>query len=241
VAAKRWRAHGWGAVSQAALAAAALLAVAAGVGYSGSRALAEAAPSPDAAQAQAAADPPSGCGSPAECFARLASAQRRIRRLEADFRQVKRVALMDAPLVSTGRFTYEPPDTVRWEVLSPEPMVVEIDARGLRAGAPGSVAEVVPAGGAEVVRDLGALFAAGDERVGDRFAVTAGDGAGSFVLEPLDPRLARVIETVELEIDPTTGVARRVVLREPGGDRTEIELEVRELVRADPAERTGSP
>jgi hypothetical protein len=73
--------------------------------------------------------------------------------------------------------------------------------------------------------DLAGLFTASQEYASTRFSIGAGSaGAGSFLLTPRDPAVSQVIESIELDTDPALGLPRSAVLREPGGDRTEIEL-----------------
>ncbi len=173
------------------------------------------------------------CVTPDACFAQLAAKQREIGTLRASFHQIKHVALLREPLVSTGRLLYRRPGRVRWEVVEPEVLRIDVDGGRLRAGSPERM-EAVDAGAASsLFRDLGGLLTATDEFAGARFAIARGSaGPASFVLTPRDPATARLLEAVELEIDPEAGVPRRAVLREPGGDRTEIEL--RDVVRDQP-------
>ncbi|HZR84708.1 MAG TPA: outer membrane lipoprotein carrier protein LolA [Candidatus Binatia bacterium] len=178
------------------------------------------------------------CGSPEACFARISAMQRDVRAIRADFRQVKRIALLRDPLVSTGTLEFRAPDHVRWEVVTPEPLVVEIDGGSLRAGEPGNVAKVEQEGALAVFRDLGEIFTA-TGNYAKRFAIQAGAGDASFVLVPRDPQIARVLSAVELTFDPANGVPRRVALREASGDRTEIDLDVREVERGAPGGRAG--
>lgn len=179
--------------------------------------------------------PAARCGTPQQCFARLAARQQEIRTLGARFRQTKRVALLREPLVSSGRLEYRRPDYVRWEVAEPEPLVVEIAGGRLRAGPPGRLEpiEAVEAdAAARLFRDLGAIFTAAGELVPARFALAPGDADTSFILTPRDRAAARLVEAIELELDPASGAPRRTVLREANGDRTEIELSDLELNRA---------
>jgi outer membrane lipoprotein-sorting protein len=176
--------------------------------------------------AATAAIPAAGCGSPQQCFARMAEAQRGVARIRAGFRQTKHVALLAEPLVSTGRFSFERPDHVRWEMVTPEPLVVEISGSSLRAGPPGAVADVDAGPAVGLFRDLGGLFSGASAYAGEeRFTLGPGDsGPWSFVLTPRDPSVARVIRAIDIELDPATGGPRRVAITERGGDRTEIEL-----------------
>ena len=168
----------------------------------------------------------SGCGAPQQCFARMADAQRGVARIRAGFRQTKHVALLKDPLVSTGRFTFERPDRVRWEMVTPEPLIVEIAGGSLRAGPPGAVADVDAGPAVGLFRDLGGIFAGAADYAGEqRFTLAPGtSGPWSFVLTPRDPSVARVIRAIDIELDPATGGPRRVAITESSGDRTEIEL-----------------
>lgn len=190
---------------------------------------APAAPSPTAGQT---------CGTPEQCFPRMAEAQRDVQSIRARFRQTKHVALMTEPLISEGRFSFERPDRVRWEMETPEPLVVEVRGDELRAGPPGAPGRVEAGPAVQLFRDLAALFTGAEEWAGERFTLGPGtSGGNAFVLTPRDPSVARVLQSIEIELDPEQGGPRRVVLREPGGDRTEIVLSDVEVRRAD----GGSP
>ncbi|MFN8599969.1 MAG: outer membrane lipoprotein carrier protein LolA [Candidatus Binatia bacterium] len=183
----------------------------------------------------AAVPAPSGCGTPPQCFARMTDAQRGVARIRAGFRQTKHVALLKDPLVSTGRFTFERPDRVRWEMVTPEPLIVEIAGASLRAGPPGAVADVDAGPAVGLFRDLGGIFAGASDYAGEqRFTLASGtSGPWSFLLTPRDPSVARVIRAIDIELDPATGGPRRVAITESSGDRTEIELVDVVVERAD--------
>ncbi len=149
--------------------------------------------------------------------------------LDARFRQTKRIALLRDPLISTGRVRFEPPDGMRWEVVSPEPVVVDTRDGVVRSGPPGAMEEV-PEG---MIGAFGALpggfsgvFGATAADIAVAFDVTraAGREPGAFRLTPKDPTMARLLERIDLELEPETGVPRRVVLYEAGGDTSEIEI-----------------
>ena len=178
-----------------------------------------------AASEQAAPGAAGKCDSPSACFERFAALQHEIRTLSARFRQTKRIALMREPLVSSGTLLFSAPDRIRWEVLQPEPLVVEIAGAKMRAGEPGKEESVEAAGAAAVFRDLGSIFTATAEYARTRFAIEAGTaGPDSFKLVPRDPTVSRTIASLELTIDPATGVLRRATIREANGDQTEIDL-----------------
>ena len=170
--------------------------------------------------AAVAADAP--CGAPEECFREFARSQREVRSVRARFRQVKEIALLREPLVSTGRFEFERSRGVRWEVESPEAMVIEIEGGRLRAGPPGELHEVEAGASGALLGELSGLFTG--EAGSDRFSISSGEAAGAIRLEPRDPALARIIAGVELEIDGESATPRSVRIEEVGGDRTRIEM-----------------
>ncbi|MEW6269884.1 MAG: outer membrane lipoprotein carrier protein LolA [Thermodesulfobacteriota bacterium] len=175
-----------------------------------------------------------GCGTPAQCFARMVEAQKDVASIRARFRQTKHVAMLTEPLVSEGRFLYRRPESVRWEMETPEPMVVEVDGGKLRAGPPDSVADVDAGPAIALFRDLAMLFTGAGDYAGERFTLGPGKlGPDSFVLTPRDPSVGRVIDAIEIALDQQTGGPRQVVIRESNGDRTEIVLSQVEV------ERTG--
>jgi len=178
------------------------------------------------ATAAPVASPGAGCGTPEQCFARMVAAQRDVATIRARFRQTKYVAMLEEPLVSEGRFTFQRPDQVRWEMVTPEPLVVDISGSELRAGPPGEVAKVDAGPAVALFRDLAGIFTgAGDYAGNQRFTLGPGaSGGNSFILTPRDPSVGRVIASIEIELDPASGGPRRVVIAEAGGDRTEITL-----------------
>jgi len=147
--------------------------------------------------------------------------------LEARFRQTKHIALLRDPLVSTGRVLFALPDGLRWEVIEPEPLVVDTRGGVLRTGPPGQLREVPAAllgPFAALPGGFSGVFGAGADEIADAFDVTATGEPGAFRLTPKHDDLALALESIDLELDPSSGVPRRVVLNEAGGDRSEIEI-----------------
>lgn len=165
------------------------------------------------------------CRTPADCFERVIRAQREVVSVQAGFKQTKRIALLREPLVSIGRFMFLRPDRVRWEVVSPEPLVVEIAGDRLRVGDGHEMSTIDSGGATSLFRDLAGIFTGANGYSSGRFTIAAGPaGRYSFVLTPRSPDVARVISTLEIDADPKTRLPRRTVIREPDGDVTEVEL-----------------
>lgn len=146
---------------------------------------------------------------------------------DARFRQTKYIALLREPLVSSGTVRFELPDGLRWEVVEPEPLVVDTRGGALRVGPPGELQDVP----AEMLRAFASLpggfsgvFGASADEISAAFEVVAGAGPGAFRLTPKDATLGRALDGIDLTLDPESGMPRKVVLREAGGDRSEIEI-----------------
>lgn len=163
---------------------------------------------------------------PADALAAIL-AKRSGEALDAQFRQTKHIALLRDPLVSTGRVRFELPSGLRWEVVEPEPLVVDTRGGTLRTGTPGDLREV-PAAAlgpfAALPGGFSGVFGATADEIVSAFDVTQGSSEGAFRLTPKAPDLARALTAIDLVLDPATGVPKRVVLHESGGDSSEIEI-----------------
>ncbi|MCL2669707.1 MAG: outer membrane lipoprotein carrier protein LolA, partial [Syntrophaceae bacterium] len=67
--------------------------------------------------------PPAGAAA-WEGWEAFREASRKITAIEARFTQQKTLAILAKPLISTGRFYYQPPRSLRWEYESPVPSVL---------------------------------------------------------------------------------------------------------------------
>ena len=68
------------------------------------------------------------------------------------------------------------------------------------------------------------IFGASAQEISAAFEVVAAEGVGAFQLTPKDVILARAPDGIDLALEPESGMPRKVVLREAGGDRSEIEI-----------------
>lgn len=117
--------------------------------------------------------------------------------LEADFVQTKTSALFADPQVSTGHMTYRAPDYMQWAYISPQQLLWEID---------GEQSNVNP----QIQKLLRMIMAS-----------VAGNTAEDPKLQKESKRLFR---EVNITMDETGQVARRVELIEKNGDTTTIEF-----------------
>ena len=59
--------------------------------------------------------------SKAEAFFHIAGAAETLKTISSDFIQEKHVSMLKEPLISSGRFVYEKPDRLYWEIIKPSP------------------------------------------------------------------------------------------------------------------------
>jgi outer membrane lipoprotein carrier protein len=178
------------------------------------------------------------CGSTKDCLHAIEEAQRETRTLQADFEQVKQVALLEKPLVSRGRLFFKRPDRVRLEVTEPKPAILLI--RGSQIEIPGvSEADreslsMTPA--ASMFSRLGALFTGATRELEEDFTLSArSDGdAIEVALEPKQERWQKILRRMELRFAGPELLLAAIRIEDPLGDRLRIAMrEVRRNVELD--------
>lgn len=117
--------------------------------------------------------------------------------LEADFVQTKSSAMLNEPQVSTGHMSYRAPDYMQWAYTSPQPLVWEIA---------GEQSNVNP----QIQRLLRMILSS-----------VAGNNTDDPQLQRESKRLFR---SVDIQMDESGEVAKRVELVEKNGDTTVIEF-----------------
>ena len=117
--------------------------------------------------------------------------------LEADFVQTKSSAMLTEPQVSTGHMSYRAPDYMQWAYTSPQQVVWEID---------GEQSNVNP----QIQRLLRMILSS-----------VAGNNTDDPQLQRESKRLFR---SVDIQMDESGEVAKRVELIEKNGDTTVIEF-----------------
>jgi outer membrane lipoprotein-sorting protein len=161
-------------------------------------------------------------------FAEARERQKGITGLSAAVVQRKRDPLLKNEVVSRGKLSFRKPALLRWEVESPEKMVVVMDGR--------TVTTYYPARKEAERRDLQDDFAsraalgffesgisASLTELERRFHVDLFRSDDEVVLRliPRSKMLSRVIASIRIHQDPTEGRPRRFVVEGARGDRTE--------------------
>jgi hypothetical protein len=151
-----------------------------------------------------------------------------VRRVQADFVEERRLAILDVPLTSRGTLTYAAPGYLHKAVAGSHPRSFTVDDERLIIEQDGQRQELDLAGMPEVRSLVGSLRAilAGDF-VGlarlYRLALEGEQDAWSLVLVPNGAPLTRFVERVV--VSGRGSSVYRFVVHEPGGDYSSMDLE----------------
>jgi outer membrane lipoprotein-sorting protein len=161
-------------------------------------------------------------------FEEVRERQKRVTGLSAAVEQRKRDPLLKNEAVSRGKLSFRKPASLRWEVESPERMVMVMDGR--------TVTTYYPARKEAERRDIRDDFAsraalgffesgisASLPELERRFRVDLFRSDDQVVLRliPRSKMLSRAIASIRIDQDPAEGRPRRIVVEGARGDRTE--------------------
>jgi outer membrane lipoprotein-sorting protein len=161
-------------------------------------------------------------------FEEVRERQKGITGLSAGVVQRKRDPLLKNEAVSRGKLLFRKPDSLRWEVESPERMVVVMDGRKVTTYYPARK----EAERKDMQDDFASRAALGFFESGSspsltelerRFHVELFRSDDQVVLRliPRSKMLSRVIASIRIDQDPAEGRPRRIVVEGARGDRTE--------------------
>ena len=133
-----------------------------------------------------------------------------ILQLSADFHQTKQSQVLVEEHISTGHLTYRSPDYLRWEYTSPMQLTWEIE---------GEKSNVSP----QIKRLLKIIIQTiACENLESNTDFTVSYESAKYNLVPKNRELKQFFTSIQLEIDPKTKIAKKVVLNEKKGDITTI-------------------
>jgi len=153
------------------------------------------------------------------CFipANAILAAERVESVQADFVQEKNMAILARPLISTGKFLFQAPDSLRWEYFTPLHSVLLMDK--------GQITKFVKKDGSFVEEKgmgLNAMQVVMQEITGwldgnitdtETFLAKQTD-ARRIVLTPRDKALAEIISRIDLTLLDTSGLMESVTIFE---------------------------
>lgn len=164
----------------------------------------------------------------AEFMQQLYLTAQRTQRLQCAFVQRRHVSMLAEPAVQEGSMDFEAPANLRWEYTSPQPLCISLrNGQCQLSNAQGDVA--IPQQAQKMLRSLTQLIgglvdgtALADPKQFDTELLDLHNGRTLARLTPKQPKLRRLYQRIEMEVDNTTMRSTAVRLYEPSGDHTEI-------------------
>ncbi len=162
--------------------------------------------------------------------------------LTSRFVQERHLSLFDEPLRTEGWLCFAAPNRIRWEITAPYRSILVSDGdrvaqfewtdgrwRRLDLGLEHAVKQVV--------EQIAGVMNGGYARAGGPYetSVSKGKDAVTVTLKPRDKRMKKALAAVEVHLTSDLKSTRRVVLREPGGDHTDIFFKDQNVGRKLPA------
>lgn len=174
----------------------------------------------------------------ADLLASLGERSREITHLQGRFEQQKKITVLPAPLVSSGRFALEQGQSIEWQLLEPVQQTIRLSPGGITLEAAGktsgALGDAMPAQGAETLTRVFMAVVSGEWRtLRDYFDITAtGEpDAWQLVLTPRSPGLAAYIRQIDIRGGEFTD---QLDIAEANGDSTRIRLFIDKAVRRQP-------
>lgn len=157
-------------------------------------------------------------------------AAKKVDRLSCTFVQTKESSMLEGRTVSSGVMYYVYPDKVRWEYTEPFSGIFVMDGNGAAFGTGGKMQKVDLAKN-RLFRSISKIMfvgLSGSPLVSDANYQVQVTDSGYFmeaVLVPVNKSMAKVMSRVLLYVRKSDLMVVRIVMEEPGGDITRIELD----------------
>jgi outer membrane lipoprotein carrier protein len=155
------------------------------------------------------------------------AAQGRILRISANFREVKRIALLKDPVIQSGSFFHTKPDKFLWEYNSPEPKKLLLNGKKIVAYYPGEkrAEEIKTRFTKRIIEYLGLGSALND--LLDDYDMAFGEdneveGTDLLVLTPRKRRISKRLSMIRIWMDRELSQLRQIEYVETDGDSSRI-------------------
>jgi outer membrane lipoprotein-sorting protein len=167
-------------------------------------------------------------GEPALLLEHIAHNLGGVQSVFARFVQERHLSLFEQPLRSEGYLCFQKPGRIRWEITQPYQAILLSDGKGVaqfeQVGEQWKKLELGLADAVQnVVSQIGAIMEGRYAARQREYSVSAASTAGGLLvtLTPQQPAMRKVMHAIEVHLAPDFRT-RQVVLREVGGDYTEI-------------------
>jgi outer membrane lipoprotein-sorting protein len=176
-------------------------------------------------EAQETSDPATA---KAEVFSRIKQAASTVRTLAGEFTQEKHLEMLENAPVSKGRFFFQNPDRLRWEIYEPAALGFIVDGdKGKRWKGQSGARQSFDLKKEPVIRIISdQVFAwarADFERLEAGYDITVlGENPVSLKLVPLSSTEKKYLDYIKLIFSPAEDYVSAIEIHEAGGDYTRI-------------------
>ena len=177
----------------------------------------------------ATAQKPAGVGESKKMIEQVCAAAGKMQTLQCDFRQEKRLSLLETNMVSTGKMYYKGGKALKWEYVSPYAYTFLLNGDKVMLGSQGKT-DVIQVNSSKTFKQIARIMmhSITGKCLSDTedFHVTMLVEGNEWVAEliPRQKELAQLFTRIRLHIDPKSQTATEVELTEKSGDLTRITM-----------------
>lgn len=177
----------------------------------------------------AAAQKPAGAGESKKMIEQVCAAAGKMQTLQCDFRQEKRLSLLETNMVSTGKMYYKGGKALKWEYVSPYAYTFLLNGDKVMLGSQGKT-DVIQVNSSKTFKQIARIMmhSITGKCLSDTedFHVTMLVEGNEWIAEliPRQKELAQLFTRIRLHIDPKSQTATEVELTEKSGDLTRITM-----------------
>ena len=177
----------------------------------------------------AAAQKPASAGESKKMIEQVCAAAGKMQTLQCDFRQEKRLSLLETNMVSTGKMYYKGGKALKWEYVSTYAYTFLLNGDKVMLGSQGKT-DVIQVNSSKTFKQIARIMmhSITGKCLSDTedFHVTMLVEGNEWVAEliPRQKELAQLFTRIRLHIDPKSQTATEVELTEKSGDLTRITM-----------------
>ena len=177
----------------------------------------------------AAAQKPASAGESKKMIEQVCAAAGKMQTLQCDFRQEKRLSLLETNMVSTGKMYYKGGKALKWEYVSPYAYTFLLNGDKVMLGSQGKT-DVIQVNSSKTFKQIARIMmhSITGKCLSDTedFHVTMLVEGNEWVAEliPRQKELAQLFTRIRLHIDPKSQTSTEVELTEKSGDLTRITM-----------------
>jgi outer membrane lipoprotein-sorting protein len=164
----------------------------------------------------------------ARVYSRIAAGAGALQNISSDFHQEKHLAILKNPLMSEGRFVYQKPERLLWEVRRPSPEGFQVQGTKVKRwrGSPQEVESIDLNADPPVKAMVEQIFAwsrADFPWLEKRYNIQVREEKPTVLkLIPLDPQEKKFVAFIQISFSMDWAYVRSVEIHEKGGDFTTI-------------------